>query len=212
MLHQRELTCSPARLVVLQPLFRRPSSGALTCWTTLRRKYVHLMINHEIGHLTGHTMTGCHCQLHKRAVEPSCRREADPGQLDRAVSLLHRALHLGSAEYFLNFALSGPVWTPLVPSTFSSDNVKGVNAPPLGRPGQPVEVATCCVFLASPDSSYISGQTIHCNVRFSCPSVHSAADVKSLLLLGRRCDFVKADCRVTPHRFNTSKRQERSYL
>ncbi|KAG9033160.1 Glucose and ribitol dehydrogenase [Tulasnella sp. JGI-2019a] len=34
---------------------------------------------------------------------------------------------------------------------------------PMGRPGQPVEVATCFVFLASPDSGYISGQVLHPN-------------------------------------------------
>jgi NAD(P)-dependent dehydrogenase (short-subunit alcohol dehydrogenase family) len=37
------------------------------------------------------------------------------------------------------------------------------SAVPMGRPGQPSEVATCFVFLASSDSSYISGQTLHPN-------------------------------------------------
>jgi NAD(P)-dependent dehydrogenase (short-subunit alcohol dehydrogenase family) len=55
------------------------------------------------------------------------------------------------------------VWTPLVPSTFSRDNLKAFNGTPMGRPSQPVEIATVCVFLASQDSSAISGQVIHPN-------------------------------------------------
>ncbi|WP_331709924.1 SDR family oxidoreductase [Methylomonas methanica] len=50
------------------------------------------------------------------------------------------------------------------PSTFYSEHVKsfGENVP-MGRTGQPVEVANCFVFLASEDASYISGQVLHTN-------------------------------------------------
>ena len=43
----------------------------------------------------------------------------------------------------------GPVYTPLITSTFSKDNVKGIDSTPIGRPSQPVEVACAAVFLAS---------------------------------------------------------------
>lgn len=64
----------------------------------------------------------------------------------------------------VNAVAPGPVWTPLIPSTFSKDQVKefGKNTA-MGRPGQPEELAPAYVFLASDDSSYITGQTIHVN-------------------------------------------------
>jgi NAD(P)-dependent dehydrogenase (short-subunit alcohol dehydrogenase family) len=64
----------------------------------------------------------------------------------------------------VNGVAPGPIWTPLIPSTFSSDQVAtfGSNTP-MKRPGQPEEVAPSYVFLASDDSSYITGQMIHVN-------------------------------------------------
>ena len=58
----------------------------------------------------------------------------------------------------------GPIWTPLIPATFDKERVAehGQNVP-LERPGQPAEVAPAYVFLASEDSSYISGQVLHPN-------------------------------------------------
>lgn len=55
------------------------------------------------------------------------------------------------------------VWTPLIPSTMQTSAMEQFHAVPIGRPGQPSEVATCFVFLASQDSSYISGQSLHPN-------------------------------------------------
>ncbi len=74
------------------------------------------------------------------------------------------ALSLAKQKIRVNAVAPGPVWTPLIPSTFSAEHVKkfGKNTP-LGRPGQPEEVALAYVFLASDDSSYITGQTIHVN-------------------------------------------------
>ncbi|KAI1344652.1 short chain dehydrogenase [Xylariaceae sp. FL0016] len=62
----------------------------------------------------------------------------------------------------VNAVAPGPVWTPLIPSTMNDEAQKSFTSP-MGRPAQPSEIATCVVFLASKDSSAISGQTIHCN-------------------------------------------------
>lgn len=64
----------------------------------------------------------------------------------------------------VNAVAPGPIWTPLIPSTFPKENVETFGKDtPMQRPGQPEEVAPSFVFLASDDSSYISGQTLHPN-------------------------------------------------
>lgn len=64
----------------------------------------------------------------------------------------------------VNAVAPGPIWTPLIPSTFDSERVKQFGKDtPFKRPGQPCEVATCYVFLASEDASYMSGQVLHPN-------------------------------------------------
>ncbi|WP_341905971.1 SDR family oxidoreductase [Fluviicola taffensis] len=62
----------------------------------------------------------------------------------------------------VNGVAPGPIWTPLVVSSFDKLDDFGKNTP-LGRPGQPSEVGPAYVFLASQDSSYITGQVIHVN-------------------------------------------------
>ncbi|KAG6017231.1 hypothetical protein E4U54_007927 [Claviceps lovelessii] len=62
----------------------------------------------------------------------------------------------------VNAVAPGPVWTPLIPATMNDKAQKEFTSP-MGRPAQPSEIATCVVFLASADSSCVSGQTIHCN-------------------------------------------------
>lgn len=62
----------------------------------------------------------------------------------------------------VNAVAPGPVWTPLIAATMNEEAQKQFTAP-MGRPSQPSEIATVFVFLASPDSSSISGQTIHPN-------------------------------------------------
>ena len=62
----------------------------------------------------------------------------------------------------VNAVAPGPIWTPLIPATFD-DVTKFGQKVPMGRAGQPGEVAPAYVFLASEDSSYITGQTIHVN-------------------------------------------------
>jgi NAD(P)-dependent dehydrogenase (short-subunit alcohol dehydrogenase family) len=64
----------------------------------------------------------------------------------------------------VNGVAPGPIWTPLIPASFSAQEVKSFGADtPMGRAGQPDEVAPCYVFLACADSSYMSGQVLHPN-------------------------------------------------
>ncbi len=64
----------------------------------------------------------------------------------------------------VNSVAPGPIWTPLIPASFSADKVaKFGKSTPMGRPGQPFEVAPAYVYLASSDSTYVTGQTIHVN-------------------------------------------------
>ncbi|WP_174615151.1 SDR family oxidoreductase [Virgibacillus ihumii] len=63
-----------------------------------------------------------------------------------------------------NSVAPGPVWTPLIPSSFDEDGVESFGQDSLmGRPGQPSEHAWPFVMLASDDASYMTGQTIHIN-------------------------------------------------
>jgi NAD(P)-dependent dehydrogenase (short-subunit alcohol dehydrogenase family) len=64
----------------------------------------------------------------------------------------------------VNSVAPGPIWTPLIPSSFNPKKVKtfGTDSP-MKRPGQPAEIAPAYVFLASDDASYITGQVIHPN-------------------------------------------------
>ena len=64
----------------------------------------------------------------------------------------------------VNAVAPGPIWTPLIPATFDADKVAAFGADqPMKRPGQPNEVATCHLFLACDESSYLSGQVLHPN-------------------------------------------------
>ena len=76
-------------------------------------------------------------------------------------SLAHAVVKQGIR---VNAVAPGPIWTPLIPATFPEEKQEtfGKNVP-LGRPGEPAEVAPCYVFLASEDSSYMTGQVLHPN-------------------------------------------------
>lgn len=86
-----------------------------------------------------------------------------------AIVALTRSLALNLAEKGIrvNAVAPGPIWTPLIPSSFSAQEVRtfGVvtSKVPMLRAGEPCEVSPCYVFLASTDSSYMTGQVLHPN-------------------------------------------------
>lgn len=72
------------------------------------------------------------------------------------------AQELAEKGILVNAVAPGPIWTPLIPATFDKVSDFGTDTP-LGRAGQPSEVAPAFVFLASDDSTYVTGQVIHVN-------------------------------------------------
>jgi NAD(P)-dependent dehydrogenase (short-subunit alcohol dehydrogenase family) len=74
-----------------------------------------------------------------------------------ALSLVDRGIRV-------NAVAPGPVWTPLIPASFKPKKVRTFGSDvPMGRAGQPEEIAPCYVFLASGDASYMTGQVLHPN-------------------------------------------------
>jgi NAD(P)-dependent dehydrogenase (short-subunit alcohol dehydrogenase family) len=97
--------------------------------------------------------------------------QGNPGLLDYsatkgAIVAFTRALskQLLDRGIRVNGVAPGPIWTPLIPASFSAEKTAqhGSHAP-MGRPGQPDEIAPCYIFLASDDASYMSGQILHPN-------------------------------------------------
>jgi NAD(P)-dependent dehydrogenase (short-subunit alcohol dehydrogenase family) len=83
-----------------------------------------------------------------------------------AITSFTRSLSQALADQGIrvNGVAPGPIWTPLIPSTFPAKKVETFGSEvPLGRPGQPEEIGPCYVFLASDDSSYMTGQILHPN-------------------------------------------------
>lgn len=81
-----------------------------------------------------------------------------------AITSFTRALssQLAPKKILVNGVAPGPIWTPLIPATM--DNIEDFGEDtPLGRCGQPSEVAPAYVYLASEDSTYMTGQILHIN-------------------------------------------------
>jgi NAD(P)-dependent dehydrogenase (short-subunit alcohol dehydrogenase family) len=81
------------------------------------------------------------------------------------VSFTHSlALSLVEKRIRVNAVAPGPIWTPLIPSSYSAEYVStfGLETP-MKRAGQPFELAPAYVFLASDDASFVTGQVIHVN-------------------------------------------------
>ncbi|MGL4819510.1 MAG: SDR family oxidoreductase [Bacilli bacterium] len=74
------------------------------------------------------------------------------------------AKHLADKGIRVNGVAPGPIWTPLIPASFSAEKVEVFGSDtPLGRPGQPIDCAPAYVYLACADSAYVTGQMIHVN-------------------------------------------------
>ncbi|GGC74221.1 NAD(P)-dependent oxidoreductase [Thalassobacillus devorans] len=83
-----------------------------------------------------------------------------------AITTFTRSLakSLVSQSIRINGVAPGPIWTPLIPASFDKQQVAEFGSDnPMGRPGQPRELAPAYVYLASDDSSFVTGQMIHVN-------------------------------------------------
>jgi NAD(P)-dependent dehydrogenase (short-subunit alcohol dehydrogenase family) len=93
-------------------------------------------------------------------------RFLDYSATNGAITTFTRSLakNFAKLKIRVNGVAPGPIWTPLIPATFSEEEVEEFGKKtPMKRPGQPCEVAPCYVFLASEDASYITGQILHPN-------------------------------------------------
>lgn len=84
-----------------------------------------------------------------------------------AITTLTRSLAMSLVDKGMrvNGIAPGPIWTPLIPASYPPSDIKTfgtyTSKVPMNRAGQPFEVTTSYVFLASDDSSYMTGQILH---------------------------------------------------
>jgi NAD(P)-dependent dehydrogenase (short-subunit alcohol dehydrogenase family) len=91
--------------------------------------------------------------------DPLLDYAATKGALNNLV--VNLAQELGQRGTRVNAVAPGPIWTPLIPATMPPEKVESFGGDvPLGRPGQPVEVAAAFLFLASDEASYVSGTVL----------------------------------------------------
>jgi NAD(P)-dependent dehydrogenase (short-subunit alcohol dehydrogenase family) len=97
--------------------------------------------------------------------------QPSPGLIDYAMTKAAQvafvkalAEEAGPRGIRVNAVAPGPVWTPLIPSTFPAKKVATFGSDvPMERAGEPEEIAPSYVFLASDDASYMTGQVLHPN-------------------------------------------------
>jgi NAD(P)-dependent dehydrogenase (short-subunit alcohol dehydrogenase family) len=74
------------------------------------------------------------------------------------------AVQLAERKIRVNAVAPGPIWTPLIPASFDAERVAEFGTDTaMGRPGEPNEVAAAFLFLASPESAYVTGEVINVN-------------------------------------------------
>ena len=160
---------SPKRLFPLTPLLKH-EGPALTIprrdqWLKTFNTNIHpyfYLSKYSLAHMkSGDTIINC-ASVNAYIGRPDL---LDYTSSKGAIVSFTRGLHNQQIPYGIrvNAVCPGPVWTPLIPSTMKSYAMDQFSATPMGRPGQPSEMATCFVFLASQDSSMISGQSLHPN-------------------------------------------------
>ena len=91
------------------------------------------------------------------------RAVMDYASTKAAIVAFTKALAQSLAEQGIrvNSVAPGPIWTPLIPATMPEEKVQGFGEQvPMGRAGQPAELAPAYVFFASQESSYITGETL----------------------------------------------------
>ena len=113
-------------------------------------------------------MPECGCIINTASVTAY---QGEPDLLDYsatkgAIVSFTRALSqaLADRKIRVNAVAPGPIWTPLIPASFSAEKVSVFGKDvPMRRAGQPCELAPAYVYLASVDSSYVTGQVIQVN-------------------------------------------------